>query len=135
MKLANILLVEDCDADAAFFRDFFERQRICNKMMHVVSYSDAWLRIQSGEKFDLLVVDIRIPGNGGLGLVERIKTLPGYDSVPVIVTSAMEAEENVKEACRLGVLAFIVKPLTVEKWWPVIQELKKLHIGLMVEGA
>jgi len=41
----------------------------------------------------------------------------------------MDAEENIKEACRLGVLAFIVKPLTAEKFWPVIQELKKLHIG------
>jgi CheY-like chemotaxis protein len=61
MKLANILLVEDSDSDAAFFRDFFKRQRICNAMTHVVSYPDAWLRLQSGERFDLLVVDIRIP--------------------------------------------------------------------------
>jgi hypothetical protein len=27
------------------------------------------------------------------------------------------------------------EPLSFEKWWPVIQELKKLHIGLMVETA
>ena len=135
MKLANILLVEDYDGDAAFFRGFFERQRICNNVTRVLDYKDAWLQVQSGEKFDLLVVDIRIPGNGGLELVERIKALPGYDGVPVIVTSGMDAEENVKEACRLGVLAFIVKPLTAEKFWPVIQELKKLHIGLMVEVA
>ena len=135
MKLANILLVEDSDADAAFFRDFFERQRICNRIMRVVNYQDAWLHLQSGEKFDLLVVDIRIPGNGGLELIERIKALPGYDGVPVIVTSGAEAEADVKEACRLGVLAYIVKPLSHEKWWPVIQELKKLHIGLMVEAA
>ncbi len=95
----------------------------------MVSYQDAWLHIQSGEKFDLLVVDIRIPGNGGLELVERIKALPGYDGVPVIVTSGADGEEHVREACRLGVLAYIVKPLTVEKWWPVIQELKKLLSG------
>jgi CheY-like chemotaxis protein len=135
MKLANILLVEDSDHDAVFFRDFFERQRICNRITRVVNYQDAWLHLQSGEKFDLLVVDIRIPGNGGLELVERVKALPGYDGVPVIVTSGVDAEESVREACHLGVLAFIVKPLTVEKWWPVIQELKKLHIGLMVEVA
>ena len=55
--------------------------------------------------------------------------------MPVIVTSGVDAEEPVREACRLGVLAFIVKPLTVEKWWPVIQEMKKLHVGLMVEAA
>ena len=102
MKLANILLVEDCDADAAFFRDFFERQRICNQVARVCDYQDAWLQVQSGERFDLLVVDIR-PGNGGLELVERIKTLPGYDGVPVIVTSGVDADTQVREACRLGV--------------------------------
>jgi len=69
----------------------------------VCSYQDAWLHVQSGERFDMLVVDIRIPGNGGLDLVERIKALPGYDGVPVIVTSGVDAEENVKEACRLVV--------------------------------
>jgi GH24 family phage-related lysozyme (muramidase) len=50
--------------------------------------------------------------------------------MPVIVTSGIDAEADVKEACRLGVLVYIVKPLTVEKWWPVIQEMKKLYIGL-----
>jgi CheY-like chemotaxis protein len=135
MKLANILLVEDSDVDALFFQDFFAKQRICNRVTRVQSYQDAWLHVQSGERFDLLVVDIRISGNGGLELVERIKMLPGYDGAPVIVTSGTEAEADVKEACRLGVLAYIVKPLSDEKWWPVIRELKKLHIGLMVEAA
>ncbi len=135
MKLANILLVEDCDADAAFLRDFFERQRICNQVTRVCENHDAWLHVQGVERFDLLVVDIRIPGPGGLELVERIKALPGYDGVPVIVTSGVDAEAHVKEACRLGVLAFIIKPMTAEKFWPVIQELKRLHIGLMVEAA
>jgi CheY-like chemotaxis protein len=98
MKLANLLLVEDCDADAAFLRDFFERQRICNQVTRVCEYQGAWLHVQSVERFDLLVVDIRIPGPGGLELVERIKALPGYDGVPVIVTSGVDAEAHVKEA-------------------------------------
>ena len=135
MKLSNILLVEDSDSDAAFFQDFFGRQRICNRITRVVNYQDAWLQLQTGEKFDLLVVDICSPGNGGLDLVERIKAFPGYDGVPIIVTSGVDTEESVNEACRLGVLEFIVKPLTTEKWWPVIQELKKPRIGLMVEVA
>jgi hypothetical protein len=51
--------VEDCDADADFFQDFFERQRMGNKMTPVASYQGTWLHVQSGERFDLLVVDIR----------------------------------------------------------------------------
>ena len=36
LRLANILLVEDRYVDAAFFRDFFERQRIRNKVTRVI---------------------------------------------------------------------------------------------------
>jgi CheY-like chemotaxis protein len=82
-----------------------------------------------------LIVDIRIPGNGGLEFIEWLRALPGYDDVPVIVSSGMEFEADIKKACSLGVLAYIVKPMTPEKWWPVIKELKKLHVGLMVEAA
>jgi DNA-binding NarL/FixJ family response regulator len=77
---------------------------------------------------------IRILGAGGLELVERINTLPGYDGVPVMVTSGMDADAQVNEACRIGVLAFLVKPPTAEKVWPVIQALKMCHISLMVEA-
>jgi CheY-like chemotaxis protein len=135
MKLANILLVEDCDADALLFADFFENQRICNRITRAKTYQEAFLQLQRGERFDLCVVDLLIPGNGGLAWIERAKATPGYHDVPMIVMSGVEAEHDVKEACRLGVLAFIVKPLSPEKWWPVIQELKKLHIGLMVHAA
>jgi CheY-like chemotaxis protein len=109
MKLANILLVEDCDGDALFFEDFFERQRICNQVVRAKTYQEALRQIQSGERFDMCVVDIFIPGDGGLELIERAKALPGYHDVPMIVISGVEAEHDVKEACRLGVLAFILR--------------------------
>ena len=132
MELAKILLVEDCDSDADFLRRFFKEERICNCMTWVTTVSDAKLHVQSGTRFDLLIVDIRIPGNGGLEFIEWTRTLPGYNDIPVIVSSGVEYEADVKKACQLGVLAYIVKPMTPEKWWPVIKELKKLHIGLMV---
>jgi CheY-like chemotaxis protein len=135
MKLANILLVEDCDADAAFFMDFLERQRICNRVTRVVSYQDAWLHIQSGEIFDLLVVDIRIPGNGGLDVVKRAMEFPGYQKAKVIITSGMEHSEDVKAAAALDVVAYIVKPITEEKWEAAIAELKEVYKGYMVRAA
>ncbi len=72
------------------------------QVTRVCDYQDAWLQVQSGERFDLLVVDIRIPGNGGLELVEWIKALPGYDGVPVIVTSGVDAETRLRRPAVWG---------------------------------
>jgi len=135
LKLASILLVEDCNADADFFQAFFEGKRICNRVTRVVSYQDAWLHVQSGEKFDLLVVDIRVPGNGGLELVEQIKSFPGYNKVPTIVTSGIETEQDVKKARSLGVVAYIVKPLSQGKWAAAIEELKEIYTGYLVRAG
>jgi CheY-like chemotaxis protein len=86
-----------------------------------------------------LVIDLLLPGEGGLELIESLQMIPKYRDVPVIVMSGIEEDKKIdkmaQQAANLGALAYIVKPLSFEKWWPVIQELKKLHIGLMVEAA
>jgi CheY-like chemotaxis protein len=86
-----------------------------------------------------ICVQLSAPGEGGLELIESLQTIPKYRDVPVIVMSGIEEDKKIdttaQQAANLGALAYIVKPLSFEKWWPVIQELKKLHIGLMVEAA
>ena len=86
-----------------------------------------------------LVIDLLLPGEGGLELIESLQMIPKYRDVPVIVMSGIEEDKKIdktaQQAANLGALAYIVKPLSFEKWWPVIQELKKLHIDLMVEAA
>jgi AmiR/NasT family two-component response regulator len=47
--------------------------------------------------------------------VKRIREFPGYSGVQVIIPSGLEVPEDVKAAAALGVLAYVVKPLTQEK--------------------
>jgi CheY-like chemotaxis protein len=107
MKLASILLVEDCDEDAEFLRRFFQIERICNHITWVKALSDAKLMCKSGTRFDLLIVDIRIPGNGGLEFVEWSAPFPA-DDVPVIVSSGMEFEALVSRKLCSSVLATLL---------------------------
>lgn len=65
--------------------------------------------ILAQEKIDLIVADIMMPRVTGLELLTHVrKTL--NSSLPIIIISALEHDEVVMEAFRLGANDFITKP-------------------------
>lgn len=52
---------------------------------HVGSAEEALAVLESGESFDLVFSDVRMPGSGGLALARAVATL--YPSLPVLLTS------------------------------------------------
>ena len=58
---------------------------------------------------DLIVADIMMPHISGLELIDHIRKDMG-SSLPIIVISALEHDETVLEAFRLGASDFITKP-------------------------
>ena len=61
------------------------------------------------EKPDLVVADILMPFVSGLELIEFIRN-DMRNALPIIVISALEHEETVLKAFRLGATDFITKP-------------------------
>ena len=60
-----------------------------------------------GESFDLVLLDLGIPGFTGLQALERIRTQ--QPDMPVVVLSASDAREVVLQALELGAMGFIPK--------------------------
>ena len=56
----------------------------------------------------LIVMDVRMPGIGGIEACRRLKTNPATASIPVIFLSAWHSEEQA--ALKAGGLAFLLKP-------------------------
>src|SRR3990172_12680460 len=59
--------------------------------------------------FDLLMVDLRMPGMGGIELIRQANSLQPH--APVIILTGYADKESVIEAARLGVTATIEKPI------------------------
>src|SRR5215212_9298821 len=64
------------------------------------------------EEFDLVLLDLWLPGIDGLGVLER---LHGAGGVPVIVISGHGSVESAVRATRLGAYDFLEKPLSLER--------------------
>ncbi len=56
---------------------------------------------------DLVLLDLALPGMGGLGLIGRLHAR--FPSLPVVVLSALEDPENVRHAIAAGAMGFVPK--------------------------
>ncbi|MDT5270465.1 MAG: two-component system, cell cycle response regulator DivK [Acidobacteriota bacterium] len=64
-------------------------------------------RLQGESRFDLLILDFRLPGLDGLELVRRARALPRAVRTPIIMFTDSEVE---RDARRAGVDAYLRKP-------------------------
>ncbi|HWS89728.1 MAG TPA: response regulator [Pyrinomonadaceae bacterium] len=68
---------------------------------------EALRRLQGEARFDLLILDFRLPGLDGLELVRRARELPRGVRTPIIMFTDSEVE---RDARRAGVDAYLRKP-------------------------
>lgn len=73
----------------------------------------AALRYMEGHPVDLLLTDVCMPGMSGLELIKRAKE--GYPQLYVIVISAFDKFEYVKEAFQYGIIDYCLKPIDVNE--------------------
>ena len=70
------------------------------------------LDLMEGNLYDILFVDVRIPGMGGFGLLERVKQF--FPTTVVVIITAYGTVEHAVEAMKLGANDFLVKPFDPE---------------------
>ena len=63
-----------------------------------------------GRKVDLMICDVHMPGMDGIAFVKKVKRLPGYRFVPIIMLTTESSEEGKQAGQLAGARAWIVKP-------------------------
>ena len=102
----KILLVEDED----FIRDLYQRQ-LTKAGFQVKSAADGQtgLNMLKAEAFDLLLLDIMLPGMNGLQVLRDFKTQnPNSPTITILLTN-LGQEAVIKEGFELGAQAYLIK--------------------------
>jgi CheY-like chemotaxis protein len=81
------------------------------------------LDVASKSQFDVILMDLQMPGWDGFQTAERIRALPGYGETPIIAVTANCSDENRARCAEVGMQDFLAKPVrtrelvqTVEKY-------------------
>ncbi len=102
----KILLVEDED----FIRELYVRQ-LTKEGFEIKSAADGQtgLNLLKTEVFDLLLLDIMLPGINGLQLLREFKTLNPNSKMITILLTNLGQEAVIKEGFELGAQAYLIK--------------------------
>ena len=108
--MPDILVVDDELSMREFLKILLEKEGY-----NVLNAPDASVALTMLEKeeFKLVISDVKMPGIGGLTLLERIKEINA--SLPVIMITAYASPENAVRAMKDGAFDYITKPFKVEE--------------------
>jgi CheY-like chemotaxis protein len=130
----QILLVEDCDADARALCRVFEKKSMTGSIERVVDgvaaleyLRDHARRTNSGSDAPIvLLVDINLPRLDGHGLVRVLREDEHLKDVTVFMLTASNDPHDIDEAHDNRVAGYVVKDVNFEMLGNLIQSLSRL---------
>jgi len=85
--------------------------------------TDALEAVQSSEHYDLILLDIMMPGATGLEVLGKIRAMDERKSTPVVILTAKGQDADRQAAFSLGANDFLTKPFSPKKLLARIHEI------------
>lgn len=110
MKEFRVLMVDD---EEDFVRTLSERVSLRGIDADVALDGEEALSMLAGEVPDVMILDLKMPGIGGMEVLRRVKK--AYPQVQVIILTGHGTDKDGEEAKRLGAFAYLQKPVELER--------------------
>jgi two-component system, chemotaxis family, chemotaxis protein CheY len=72
------------------------------------------LKMVSSGKFDLILLDWKMPVLSGLETLKELKANPNFKSIPVVMVTSVSNKAKILEAIQAGAANYIIKPFSDE---------------------
>lgn len=79
------------------------------------------LEILSKSKFDLILLDIQLPGMDGMEVLKNIKEDPALSQMPVVAVTAHAMQGDEQKFIDAGCIGYISKPIDVTTFLGTVQ--------------
>lgn len=104
----NILLVEDDSHNAQLMQVYLER---LGYQVKLANNSEQMWKILDQQKPAVILLDIKLPTENGLAIVQQLREHEQYRSIPIIVQTAMAMKGDREICLAAGVNEYISKPI------------------------
>ena len=130
------MLVDDNPADARIFETALRDASSRARTYWITTGEEATDFLERRGRFErvgpvkIVVLDLNLPGQGGLETLKRIKSDPNVSRTPVIVLSSTMSQDEIDLAYSLGANAFFQKPITLERYIELVRVLTQHWLDL-----
>src|SRR6187455_1367202 len=125
---AEILLVEDQEADAELTLRALKKHHLANKVVWVRDGAEAIDYIyrtgayanRADNRPRLILLDLKLPKIDGTEVLKRLKSDELTKTIPVVIMTSSAEERDVVETYKLGVNSYLVKPVDFTEFVEVV---------------
>ena len=87
------------------------------------SGEEAMVKLLGGFKPNLIITDIHMPGMSGIDLIRKIRSMSGFQFVPILVITTESQQAKRDEARAAKATGWLVKPVQAEDLLKVIKQI------------
>ena len=120
---ARVLIVDDEKTNISILVDVLKKRY---KLSIATNGEEALAIVQTGDKPDLILLDVMMPGMDGFEVCRRLKAEAESEEIPIIFVTALSDSTNEELGLALGAVDYITKPISP----PVVLLRIKLHLEL-----
>ena len=117
LNLGRILLADD---EKNFLEAHADLLREDGYECDCAADADAARKMLTQSEYDLLVADIKMPGNHELELIESLPTI--REGLPVILVTGYPSLDTAVKSTRLSVVGYLMKPVAIEDFLKLVRE-------------
>jgi two-component system chemotaxis response regulator CheY len=111
----DVLIVDDSAAIRKILQRVLRQTEMPIGNIHEAGDGVEALAMLQQQQVGLILSDINMPNMDGLEMLGKIKAMPAYQSVPVIMITTEGNQNKVMEAVSLGASGYVRKPFTTEQ--------------------
>lgn len=132
-----VLLVEDDPGDVLLIREAFEQNKVHNDLSVAGDGVEAlaFLRREGeyadAQRPDLILLDLNLPRMDGRELLSVIKEDEDLRSIPVVVLTTSEAEEDIVKSYKLHANAYVSKPVDFDRFIEVVRQIDEFFVSVV----
>ena len=130
-ELGRILIVEDDPKDVELTLTALEEYNLANEVVITRDGEEALdylycrgnFKMRSSDNPAVLLLDLKLPKVNGLEVLQQIKSDEKLKMIPVVVLTSSREEKDMVASYKLGVNAYVVKPVDFHEFVNAIKEL------------
>ena len=108
--MKTVLVVDDSRIMRNIVKNIFADLKIPCQYLEAADGKQA-IQLVETNKVNLVFLDWNMPEMDGMEFLKRVRNMPGYESLPIIMVTSEAARYNVVEALQSGATDYIVKPV------------------------
>ncbi|WP_354698380.1 Response regulator rcp1 [Paraconexibacter sp. AEG42_29] len=129
----TVLLVEDDPGDVLLIREAFADHKLNNTLLVASDGVEALelLRSPDTERPDLVLLDLNLPRKDGRDVLREVKADDALRSIPVVVLTTSDAEEDILRSYDLHANAYVTKPVDFDRFIEVVRQIDDFFVSVV----